>query len=39
MMAGWKDGQDIAYIYKRFHIKFPKENSEPTGAPFPGVEL
>ena len=44
MMAGWKGGQDIdftcqANIYKHFHIKFPKENFEPIGAPFPGVEL
>jgi hypothetical protein len=44
MMAGWKDGQDIhftchAYIYKYFHITFPKENFEPTCAPFPRVEL
>jgi hypothetical protein len=44
MVAGWKDGQDSDFpcqpnIYKHFHIKFPKENFEPTGAPFPGVEL
>jgi hypothetical protein len=44
MMVGWKDGQDIdftcqANIYEHFHIKFPKENFEPTGAPFPGVEV
>ena len=44
MMAGWKDGEDSdfpyqANIYKHFNMKFPKENFEPTGAPFPGVEL